>query len=253
MEVAKAGGIELEAGSNAASVADALARTLQGAIVSGELPVGSSLPSERELMVKYSVSRTSVREALRILGAQGLLQVKRGRSGGSFITSPTPNFFARSLDLFIKGQDMRFVDLVFAREAIEPFAAAQAALFRTERELDELRSLCVRCEETLYEVARFVDVNLDWHLAVAQASHNPLFVAFITSISSALHTATELEEFDLKTRKSVVGVHWQIFNAIQQGDADAAKRRMARHVSAYGERLSSINLPQTFGNGASPD
>jgi GntR family transcriptional repressor for pyruvate dehydrogenase complex len=246
MDAVKGGSIAEEAVLESASVADTLAKRLLDAIGRGDFAVGTSLPSERELMSRYQVSRATVREALRVLGAQGLIQVKRGRGGGSFISSPTSNSVVRSLNLFIKGQDIRFIDLVLAREAIEPFAAAQAAMSRTDETLEALRVQCVECERSFDDVARFVEVNFNWHLAVAEASNNPLFVAFLTSISEALHTATELEEFDIKTRKAVVGVHWQIFDAIRLGDPDAAKRRMARHVSAYGERLSSINLPPSL-------
>lgn len=228
--------------AGSASAADTLAAHLQNVIVSGGFALGSSLPSERELMSTYQVSRTTVREALRVLSAQGLIQVKRGRKGGSFISRPTSNSLVRSLNLFIKGQDIRFIDLVNARQAIEPAAAAQAALSRTEHELETLRGLCVECEESFGHVERFVEANIKWHLAVADASGNPLFIAFLTSISDALHAATDLEEFDVKTRKAVVGVHWQIFEAIRSGDPVAARRRMERHLGAYSDQLSAINL-----------
>ena len=79
-------------------------------------------------------------------------------------------------------------------------------------------------------------------MAVVKASHNLLFEMFMSSISPALFSATLREEFDLQTRKIVIGAHWQIFDAIQKGDSDAARRRMSRHVSAYGESLANIDL-----------
>ncbi len=223
---------------------DVLATLLRNMIVSGEIPVGSSLPSERDLMVMHKVSRTTVREALRILGTQGLVEVRRGRTGGSYARAPSQSVLVNSVDLFIQGQDIRFIDLILAREAIEPAAAAQAAISRTEEELAELEERCIECERTFGDIARFVEANYEWHLAVARASHNKLFVVFINAISSALRAATELEEFDERTRKAVVGVHWQIYHAILLRDPEQARRRMTRHVSAYGERLSSINLEE---------
>src|SRR5271166_4220381 len=83
------GPIVPEALPGSTSVTSVLARNLREAIARGEFAVGSSLPSERELMLEHQVSRATVREALRILSAQELIQVKRGRSGGSFISSPT--------------------------------------------------------------------------------------------------------------------------------------------------------------------
>lgn len=227
------------------SVADTLAAHLQDAISRGDYPVGNSLPSERELMSRFQVSRTTVREALRVLSAQGLVEVRRGRSGGSYVSNPSSKSVVRSLNLFIKGQDIRFIDLVFARQAIEPAAAAQAALSRTDEQLEALRLKCLECENQLSNIDAFVEANLEWHRCVAEASNNPLFLTFLASISDAMHTATDLEVFDLKARKAVVGVHWQIFDAIRTGDQSAARRRMERHLSAYSETLSSANLDAT--------
>jgi GntR family transcriptional repressor for pyruvate dehydrogenase complex len=227
---------------NAASVADTLATHLQGAIMQGSFAVGSSLPSERELMTNFSVSRTTVREALRVLGAQGLVEIKRGRTGGAYVSNRTSKSLLNSLDIFIKGHNIRFIDLVFVREAIEPVAAAQAAMSRTPEQLDDLHRRCVECEARFDETAGFVKANHDWHFSVVKASNNPLFITFMTSIAAAFHTATDREEFDLVTRKAVVGIHWQIFEAIRLSDPDAARRRMTRHLTAYGEKLSSLDL-----------
>jgi GntR family transcriptional repressor for pyruvate dehydrogenase complex len=227
---------------SSAPVSASLASHLQNLILTGQLAFGESLPSERELMAKFDVSRATVREALRMLGAQGLIEVRRGRNGGSYVCGPSGGAVSRSLTLFIKGQEIRFIDLLAAREAIEPVAAGQAALFRTDSDLTRLEELSMACELTFGDIVRFTEVNVQWHLAVVRASHNPLFEAFMSSISSALHSATNIEDFDVQTRKAVVGTHWQIFEAIKSGDHEAARRRMARHVSAYGERLSSIDL-----------
>lgn len=226
------------------SVSDTLAESLENAIAHGEYPVGTSLPSERELLARFGVSRATVREALRQLSARGLIEVRRGRKGGSYISRPSPHGMVQALNLFIKGQDIRFIDLVYAREAIEPAAAAQAAICRTAEQLKALRLLCLKCEESLGDVERFVEVNVEWHLAVAEASGNSLFITFLTSISDALRTATDLDEFDVPTRKAVIGVHWQIFEAIRIGDSVAARRRMERHLSAYRDQLSTIDLAQ---------
>jgi GntR family transcriptional regulator, transcriptional repressor for pyruvate dehydrogenase complex len=227
--------------SVAGSGANNLAAHLKQSILDGQHSVGESLPSERELMAQFGVSRSTVREALRMLGAQGLVEVKRGRTGGSYVSNPPPELVVQSLTSYIKGHDIRMSDLVVAREAIECAAAAQAAIRRTEEQLDTLRQCCEACEEALPNGPAFVQANVDWHLAIVEASNNRLFVTFMRSISSAIHAATDLREFDLSIRKVVVDVHWQIFKAIQRGDPEAARRRMLRHLSAYGEALTSFD------------
>ena len=193
-------------------------------------------------MMQHGVSRTTVREALRMLSAQDLIYVERGRSGGSFVATQTPKNVLRSLDQFITNQDIRYIDIVVVREAIEPAAAAQAAVERTEEKLAALYDACVACEQCFDEAPRFVEANLRWHLALAAASNNPLFSAFLTSIHTALHAATDFDEFDVHNRKMVVGVHWQIYDAIQKRDPEAARRRMMRHLFAYSQKLSSFDL-----------
>lgn len=233
-----------QARRESSTVSNTLANKLQDSILSGEFEVGTSLGSERSLMEKFDCSRASVREALRVLRGKNLIEVRRGRSGGWFILKPSQDPVVQSLDRLIKDQEFRWIDLVSAREAIEIAAAVQAAQHPDAEKLELLRDANVECERTVTDMAAFVEANLQWHLALAHASGNPLFVAFLTSISKAMHTATELEEFDLSVRKAVVGIHWQIYNAIVAGDADAAGRRTSRHLGAYRRTLSEVgDLP----------
>lgn len=218
-------------------ISSSLARTLKQKIVSGEFEVGSSLPAERDLMVQYEVSRATVREALRSLGAQGLLEVRRGRRGGSYVCAPSSDRLSDSINLFIAGHSIKFIDLLAVREAIEPVAAAQAARFRTEEDIAAMRRILDASEEALEDLERFSALNIDWHTAVVVASKNPLFLSIMTSISPALYSATTREEFDLSIRQTVLKTHSRISDAITAGDTDAARRRMSRHVSSYGEQL----------------
>ncbi|WP_449415860.1 FadR/GntR family transcriptional regulator [Ochrobactrum teleogrylli] len=214
-----------------------LAQQLQSLIMSGSLEVGEPLPPERDLMVQYDVSRATVREALRMLGAKGLIEVRRGRHGGSYVRALSSDMVTNSLDLFIQGHAIRFVDLLAVREGIEPVAAAQAARYRTEEDITEIEKILDEADEVIGDIARFSELNLTWHLAIVRASHNPLFLSFMTSISSAIYAATSREEFNVDTRRIVSRSHRRISQAICAGDPAAAHRRMLRHVASYGEEL----------------
>lgn len=227
-------------GPGGVPMSSALAEQLHRSIIGGDLSIGKSMPTERELMIKYGVSRATVREALRSLRAQDLIEVRRGRNGGSFVLGPSPEMIVRPLNQLIGGQGFRLVDLVYAREAIEPAAAAQAASYRTEEGLEELQRLTEECASAIYDQAEFETANLRWHLGLAKASGNMLFIGFLTAISTAMHTATAFEEFDLSTREAVVGIHWMIYAAIRDRDPIAAHRRTSRHLSAYREKLTEI-------------
>jgi GntR family transcriptional repressor for pyruvate dehydrogenase complex len=232
----------LPKGRVGASESEKLAERVRELILTGVHERASSLPSERDLMAEFNLSRATVREALRRLEGQGLIEIRRGRNGGSFVCGPSLGAVSRSLDLFINGYQIRLADLVSARAAIEPVAAGLAARERTTAELNELFELSAECERSFGTVEAFCDVNLRWHLAIVRASHNGIFEAFMNSIAPAIHAATDLHEFDIKTRKAVVGLHWQIFNAIKERDEAAASRRMGRHVTAYHDSLSDMQL-----------
>jgi len=219
-----------------------LARKLQEAIVGGAFPVGSPLGSERFLMAKYDCGRATVREALRVLRGQDLIEVRRGRNGGWFVCKPSEDRVVNSLDRLMSGQNFRLIDLIFAREAIETASAVQAAQFPDEERLAELRQANEACENAINDMAAFVEANIEWHLALARASNNPLFVTFLTSISKAMQIATELEEFDVAIRRTVVGIHWQIYAAIRAGDAEAARRRTQRHLDAYRNTIATLDV-----------
>lgn len=224
-------------GDDGSVISSTLARKLKHKILSGEIEVGSSLPAERDLMVQYEVSRATVREALRALGAQGLLEVRRGRRGGSYVCAPSSDRLSDSINLFIAGHNIKFIDLLAVREAIEPVAAAQAAKFRTPEDIDAIRQILAASEEALDDLEKFSALNIDWHTAVVVASKNPLFLSIMTSISPALYSATTREEFDRSIRETVLRTHTRISDAIAEGDPDAARRRMSRHVSSYGQQL----------------
>lgn len=224
-------------GEEGGVMSSTLALKLKQMILSGEFEVGSSLPAERDMMVQYEVSRATLREALRSLGAQGLLEVRRGRRGGSYVCAPSSDRVSDTLNMFIAGHSIKFVDLLAVREAIEPVAAAQAAQFRSDEDIAEIRRILAESESALADLEKFSALNIDWHTAVVAASKNPLFLSIMTSISPALYSATTREEFDLTVRATVLRTHTRISDAIEAADPDAARRRMSRHVSSYGAQL----------------
>jgi len=243
-------GLEIE-GLSVPRASDILAQRLRDAILEGSLGVGIALPPERALVEQTGLSRAAVREALRILEAEGLLNVKPGRGGGAFVRQPGADGVRRSLSLMIRGQQIRFEDLLAAREGIEPQSAYQAALNRTPEDLARLEGATQHCADTFEVLDDFLKANLDWHLAVVKASHNPLFLAFMESISAAIYAATDIEDFNPpEIRRVVVRAHQRVMDAIRDHDADAAKRRMARHVGAYAEELSSIEAKRLTNPGS---
>ena len=225
---------------------DVLAAKLRELILSNGLAEGTPLPTERELVAQSGLSRTSVREALRVLETEGLVLTKAGRNGGSQVRRPGRESISRSFELFVRSHGVRFEALLEAREAIEPAAARLAAIHRSDADLAEMTRVHKALDQVL-DVAEHVRLNLQWHRAVMRASRNELLIAFFDAIADSVQAATESQSLNsLEVRREVVRAHGRVLAAIAAQDADAAFRRMQRHVGAY-----SL-LVKTLAAGAEP-
>ena len=220
---------------------DVLADDLRERILRGEFPEGTALPPERELVTQTGMSRTTVREALRILEVQGLVRIKTGRAGGAFVQQPGEESIASSVNLLIRGRQIRMAALLETREAIEPSCAQLAARAPHRRRPRRARggptrriaadgSLASSCRPTSTGTSRW-----------PSASHNELLTGFMLALSRAIYTATDNQGFvDAEVRKTTVQAHRSITEAIKKRDAAAAVRRMQRHVHAYAEAVLEV-------------
>jgi DNA-binding FadR family transcriptional regulator len=174
-----------------------------------------------------------VREALRILEAENLVQTRPGRFGGTATNRPNDDSLGRSISLFVHGRGISLGSLLQAREAIEPSLAALAAQNRSEVEMVLLNEATQRVEDAFDDVPLFLRENVNWHIAIASASHNELLRAFLTASSNLIYKATAIDNFSTEdVRRQVIQAHRRILEAIAAKDADAARRRMARHLAA---------------------
>jgi len=223
---------------------DVFADILREKIMAGELQDGDSLPPERVMVERTGISRASVREAIRLLEADGLIRTRAGRNGGAVVHQPNANIMVRPIELLLRGQRIPFRSVLETREAIEPASAGLAATYRTDEDLKILDAICSKLENEIEDEKQFLNNNLDWHMAVVAASHNELLIGFVKALSKTIHAATDVEDFNsLDSRKDVSKVHMKITDAIRSGDAAAAKRRMERHVNAYSERVLKYAPP----------
>ena len=231
---------------------ESLAEALAEQILTGKIKQGDLLPNERELGEVSGLSRGSVREALRVLEAQGLVSTKLGRNGGRVASPAADETFRRSIGFFIRGQRIRLEAVFETRLAIEPSSARFAALHRTQADLGEID----RCHKRLQlasatgDIAAYVRANLDWHLQVVRASQNELLIAFMSAVSQSVFVATDLDGFNsIEVRNAVIRAHGRVIDAIEARDGDAAARRMGRHVAAY---ISDVQQTQAKFHGHRP-
>lgn len=214
--------------------ADILANQLRDMIVSGRLTPGSFLPTERQLVEDSGLSRTSVRDALRVLESEGLITTKVGRSGGSMVTLPGREAVARSVELFVRTHGIRLESLLECRVAVEPMLAGLAAKHRTVEQLAEIEELHAEFVASVDNVQSYKAVNLDWHLAIARASRNEPLTALMEAVSRPIRDAMDYQHVTTPDlRQFAVAAHTKIMEALRAQDSESAMRRMQRHVSAY--------------------
>jgi len=219
---------------------DILANQLRESILRGEIAEGESLPTERELVIQTGLSRGSVREALRMLAGEGLVQTRHGRLGGNVVTLPGNDSMASAIMRFVRGRKLSLRTLQETRDAIEPVLARLAAQRRTDEALQELKALHEQLIGAVANLQEFSLANVRWHNAVAKASGNELLAGLLYSISYGVHVSTSTEEYDtLDTRNEVIRIHGRITDAIEAQNADVAERRMREHIGATHARAAS--------------
>jgi GntR family transcriptional repressor for pyruvate dehydrogenase complex len=209
-----------------------VANRLTEAIRSGELAPGARLPAERELGVQFGVGRTSVREALRMLQATGLVTVRPG--DGAFVanvSSANDRSFARWESLY----HYRVEELFEARLAIEPLAAARAAKRADEDDVNSIAAALTAFEQGVNEcdLAGMVLADDDFHGAIMLASRNRMFQAML---GVANHLSLESKRAGLSAPgrpPHVLAKHRAIFAAIAAGDSQAAESAMRDHLMSF--------------------
>lgn len=225
---AKATGDNMLAGGNSAGE-QVLAR-LERLIAERQLRPGDRLPSERELAEEFGVSRTIVREAVHALVARDLLEVRPG--SGAVVRLPSRKSVTQSVATFMKvGHPQLGPAKIFqVRRALEVEVAGIAALSRTHEDLARLESLLALMPQAKHDQARYSQIDVQFHNALAEATHNELFVLLNESIMDILF---EVRTFGTRVPGSIdrsIRYHHDIFRQVQASDPAGARQAMLEHL-----------------------
>jgi DNA-binding FadR family transcriptional regulator len=209
-----------------------LADQLRAQITSGALKPGDRLPTEPELCARSGVSRSTVREALRLLASQHLIVTTRGVTGGSFVAEPSParlgDMLSTGLNLLMAAGTVTTEQWFEVRETFEVPAAGLAARRRTEAQLAELA-------ETLFDPGRTaLDVILaahrTFHRRLAEATGNPLYELITQPLYAVTNERTLGEHAPEGFWSQVDAHHRAILRAVTAGDAPAARGAARAHL-----------------------
>jgi DNA-binding FadR family transcriptional regulator len=214
---------------------------LEEAIAAGHLGPGDRLPSERDLAQQFAVSRTSVREALRVLEALGVLRVRPGPEHGATLVDGPSNALRDVLQFQLALRHISIASLVEFRLVIEAWAARAAALRNTGDDFFELQRLDAEMNVHGIERTAFLTLDAGFHLEIARLSGNELLALVLEGArSSTERVMREVITAAGKwatTRKRLLGEHAKILAAITAGDGEAASRHVVDHIEASYRRL----------------
>ena len=230
------------AGLTQVRLADGIVAHLTRAILDGQLLPGGSLPSESALALRYGVSKPVVREAIRQLAAQGVLQVGQGRATRvrALNADPLGRFW-----LFAAGNGPQgLAEAVELRRMIEPPAARLAAQRHTAPELDALRATLATMRDALGDVPRWIDADLAFHGHLAIMAHNRLLLLQMQGLMPVIRTV--MDRFNARATRSRAewratwDRHARVVDALAARDPGAAEQAMFAHFAAADDAIAEL-------------
>ena len=214
-----------------------IVQQVEESIQKGALKLGAQLPPERELAEQFGVSRTAVREAVKALREKGVVEAYPGR--GTFITGGTSYSIRQSLDRMMKmGQAEGSVFLAEVREILEPEIAALAAKRADQENLAAMREEVAKMDAAKKDPDAFIEADLDFHLALAEAAANPIILSLIDSIVGLLREQ-RMRIFHVEGGPERGQYHHKrIMEAVEKGDPLGAREAMKAHLRQVREDSS---------------
>lgn len=222
-------------------MAEMVAAQLRSKIIRGELPAGSSLPIEAKLTEQFSISRPTLREALRILETESLIRIQRGMRGGAVVQVPDSDVAAQVAGLLLQSRGTSIRDVFDARSTIEPPLAGLVAAKATDDDLHVVRE-ALRLEEEAVDVVELTRQQTRFHLTVAELSGNNTLSMVCTMLHHIVERATvDRVHVSVGTPEQEQGTadgtkaHRKLVDLIEAGDSEGAVELWKRHIHGMSE------------------
>jgi len=214
---------------------------VRSSILSGEFSPGDKLPPERELAEMFDVSRPSVREALNLLSAAGLVMSYQG--GGTVVLSLVETSGGNPLSELIRSEQERALDVIEVRKGMESWTAFYAAQRALPEDIRRMEEIINSMERNLDGLKPSENLDANFHIVIARATHNIVWVHLMQSLFDAM------KEFQQTVWKAVYLTkedhyllfdhHRRIYEAIKAKDAEVARVAMTTHLTFAEQRSSA--------------
>ena len=209
------------------ALTERVAERLLQQLLEARVPSGTKLPNEYQLAERFGVGRGTVREAVKLLAAQGVLRVKHG--SGTYVASLTP---LRSSPLGLEDIEDKLqlaLDLTDVRLMLEPPIAELAAIRRTEEEGALLAEYCQQVREKIQAGEDYLREDMNFHAQIAKCSHNMVVEPLVPLIDTAVISIANITREILLT--ATIETHQEITDCILARDAAGARAAMAMHLA----------------------
>lgn len=218
-----------------------VARRLRRMIVEGQLGDGDFLPNESELVAQFQVSRPTMREAVRVLEAEGLVEVRRGSRTGGRVCVPGPEIVARPGALLLELSGATLADVMTARMAIEPLAARLLAESGSKTARKEFSRL-VEEIPAAWEAGELGRASANLHLRMVELSGNPALamIAGMLHEISARHTSAAIDSHQNSTKAQydkLLRSYRRLVKLIEDLNGSGAETHWRRHMENAGAEL----------------
>jgi GntR family transcriptional repressor for pyruvate dehydrogenase complex len=219
-------------GTPSANSFEVTVEKLGSAIKMGFYKPGERLPPERKLVEVLGVSRTTIREAIRVLSAQGILSVKRGRTGGTFVEALMVPRNVRELHQSLKKKNTTLLEILDHRLVIEAGVAELAAERASKEQKRKLQELVDQMAEAENSFADYRQLDIQFHLLIAESTGVARLQAVLTNIHIELADLMSVVPHSREACAHSTAQHRQIIAAILAGRPVKAREAMREHVSA---------------------
>ena len=223
-------------------VSENIVEQIRKAIFEGRLKPGDKLPSEKELMVNFKVSKATLREAMRSLEVLGFLEIRKGASGGGIVTEVDMKKARDSFINFLHFKNLSLQDLSEIRLLLEPYVAEKAILAITEHDLKSLKKLIEECEYVLkYDMPIESRKNeIEFHRIIGSVTGNPILMFILDFVENLLLDTKEILEPGKGFSKRVLNAHKRIYKALFEKDGKKAQEEMIKHVKEVERDLIAL-------------
>ena len=219
----------------------------------GQLTAGDRLPSERELCERFGVSRVTVREALRVLEASGLVEIRVGARGGAFVSVPSSQRVGEGIADLITLASLEAMEVTEARMVFELGIVPLVCERATDEDIADLYEICDRSEAALKGNEYPLTLSAEWHTRYAKATHNRAILMLVESLHGPLLMSLEKARHvaPMHGRRGVEE-HRALVDAIVARNPARASELMSTHLHRTAERLAQSSSPDPADQSPAP-